>query len=425
MSQSDIHRAILGVWRVEQPRLIASLARMLRDVPLAEELTQDALVAALECWPESGVPERPGAWLMATAKTRALDHLRRAPMLARRHGMITAALEIEQSVMPDFDSTLDDDIGDEMLRLIFTACHPLLSPDARAALALRMLCGLTTQEIARAFLLSESTVAQRIVRAKRLLSESGLSYETPQADERSRRLPTVLNVIYLIFNEGYTASRGDDWLRPQLCDEARRLGRVLLALKTDEPEAHGLVALMELNASRNRARVDSGGRPILLMDQDRGLWDTRQIRRGLEALGQARMLGGEAGFFTLQAAIAACHARAQTPEDTDWHSIVGLYNQLSDLTHSPVIELNRAVAVSMVSGPERALEIVAALEDSGALKNYHLLPSVRGELFHRLGRISEARAAFTAAAALAANTRERALLKQRAAALENQGLLRE
>jgi len=420
MSQSDIHRAILGVWRVEQPRLIASLARMLRDVPLAEELTQDALVAALECWPESGVPERPGAWLMATAKTRALDHLRRAPMLARRHGMITAALEIEQSVMPDFDSTLDDDIGDEMLRLIFTACHPLLSPDARAALALRMLCGLTTQEIARAFLLSESTVAQRIVRAKRLLSESGLSYETPQAEERSRRMPTVLNVIYLIFNEGYTAARGDDWLRPQLCDEARRLGRVLLALKPDEPETHGLVALMELNASRNRARVDAEGHPILLMDQDRGLWDTLQIRRGLEALGQARMLAGEAGFFTLQAAIAACHARARTPEDTDWHSIVALYNQLSVLTHSPVIELNRAVAVSMVSGPERALEIVAALEDSGALKNYHLLPSVRGELLHRLGRISEARAAFTAAAALAANTRERALLKQRAAALENQ-----
>jgi RNA polymerase sigma factor (sigma-70 family) len=419
MSRSDIHRAILGVWRVEQPRLIASLARMLRDVPLAEELTQDALVAALECWPGSGVPERPGAWLMATAKTRALDHLRRAPMLARRHGMITAALEVEQSAMPDFDSTLDDDIGDEMLRLIFTACHPLLSPDARAALALRMLCGLTTQEIARAFLLSESTVAQRIVRAKRLLSESGLSYETPQADERSRRLPTVLNVIYLIFNEGYTASRGDDWLRPQLCDEARRLGRVLLALKPDEPEAHGLVALMELNASRTRARVDPEGHPILLMDQDRGLWDALQIRRGLEALRHARMLGGGAGFFTLQAAIAACHARAQTPGDTDWHSIVGLYNQLSALTPSPVIELNRAVAVSMVSGPERALEIVAALEDSGALKNYHLLPSVRGELLRRLGLISEARAAFTAAAALAANTRERALLKQRAAALEN------
>ena len=419
MSQSDIHRAILGVWRVEQPRLIASLARLLRDVPLAEELTQDALVAALECWPESGVPERPGAWLMATAKTRALDHLRRAPMLARRHGMITAALEVEQSVMPDFDSTLDDDIGDEMLRLIFTACHPLLSPDARAALALRMLCGLTTQEIARAFLLAESTVAQRIVRAKRLLSESGLSYETPQAEERSRRLPTVLNVIYLIFNEGYTAARGDDWLRPQLCDEARRLGRVLLALKPDEPEAHGLVALMELNASRNEARVDPEGHPILLMDQDRGLWDTLQIRRGLEALGHARMLGGGGGFFTLQAAIAACHVRAQTPEDTDWHSIVDLYNQLSALSPSPVIELNRAVAVSMVSGPERALEIIAALEDSGALKNYHLLPSVRGDLLYRLGRIGEARAAFTAAAALTGNSRERALLKQRADALES------
>jgi RNA polymerase sigma factor (sigma-70 family) len=419
MSQSDIHRAILGVWRVEQPRLIASLARMLRDVPLAEELTQDALVAALECWPESGVPDRPGAWLMVTAKTRALDHLRRAPMLARRHGMITAALEVEQSFVPDFDQTLDDDIGDEMLRLIFTACHPLLPPDARAALALRMLCGLTTQEIARAFLLSESTVAQRIVRAKRLLSESGLSYETPHAAERSRRLPTVLNVIYLIFNEGYTAARGDDWLRPQLCEEARRLGRVLLALTPDEPEARGLMALMELNASRNKARVGPEGQPILLMDQDRGLWDTLQIHRGLEALGHARTLGGGAGFFTLQAAIAACHARAKTPEDTDWHSIVSLYSQLSVLTHSPVIELNRAVAVSMVDGPERALEIIAVLEDSGALKNYHLLPSVRGDLLYRLGRIGEARAAFTAAAALTANTLERALLKQRAAALDN------
>ena len=299
MAKSDIHRAILAAWRIEQPRLITSLARMLRDVPLAEELTQDALVAALERWPETGVPERPGAWLMAAAKRRALDHLRRAQMLARQHGMIAAALEVEQNTMPDLDSTLDDDIGDEMLRLIFTACHPRLSPESRAALALRMVCGLTTEEIARAFLLPEATIAQRIVRAKRLLSESGLSYETPQGEERDRRLPIVLEVVYLIFNEGYTAARGEDWLRPQLCDEARRLGRVLTAIAPEEAEVHGLMALMELNASRNAARTGSDGEPILLMDQDRRLWDALQIRRGLEALGRACALGGRGGFFTL------------------------------------------------------------------------------------------------------------------------------
>ncbi len=416
VGQDGVHRAILAAWRIEQPRLITSLARMLRDVPLAEELTQDALVAALERWPLIGVPERPGAWLMAAAKSRALDHLRRAPMLARRHGMIAAALEAEQNAMPDLDAGLDDDIGDEMLRLVFTACHPLLSRESRAALALRMVCGLTTEEIARAFLAAEATVAQRIVRAKRTLSEAGLSYETPQGEERKERLPTVLEVVYLIFNEGYTAARGEDWLRPQLCDEARRLGRVLATLAPEEPEVHGLMALMELNASRNVARTGSDGEPILLMDQDRRLWDALQIRRGLEALAQAWALGGRSGFFTLQAAIAACHARAPDPEATDWESIVGLYAQLSALTHSPVVELNRAVAVAMVAGPAAGLEIVDALTESPELKRYHLLPSVRGDLLQRLGRLAEARAAFMAAAALTGNGRERTMLERRAAA---------
>jgi RNA polymerase sigma factor (sigma-70 family) len=413
--QGAVHRAILAAWRIEQPRLITSLARMLRDVPLAEELTQDALVAALESWPETGVPERPGAWLMATAKRRALDQLRRAPMLARQHSMIAAALEAEQSAMPDFDSDLDDDIGDEMLRLVFTACHPVLSREARAALALRMVCGLTTEEIARAFLQAEATVAQRIVRAKRLLSDSGLSYETPQGDARNARLPTVLEVVYLIFNEGYTAARGEDWLRPQLCDEARRLGRVLTALAPQEPEVHGLMALMELNASRNGARTGPEGDPILLMDQDRGLWDALQIRRGLDALGRACALGGEGGFYTLQAAIAACHARAPDQASTDWPRIVELYARLSALTRSPVVELNRAVAVAMVAGPAAGLEIVEALSELPALKRYHLLPSVRGDLLQRLGRFTEARAAFIAAAALTGNARERTLLERRAA----------
>jgi RNA polymerase sigma factor (sigma-70 family) len=417
-ARGDIHRAILAVWRIEQPRLIASLARMLRDVPLAEELTQDALVAALARWPETGIPERPGAWLMATARRRAQEHLRRAPMLARRHRMIAASLEAEQNAMPDLDSALDDDIGDEMLRLIFTACHPLLPRESRATLALRMICGLTTEEIARAFLLSEATVSQRIVRAKRLLTKSGLAYETPQGDERDRRLPTVLEVVYLIFNEGYTAALGDDWLRPQLCDEARRLGRVLVALAPDQPEVHGLMALMELNASRNAARTDPEGHPILLMDQDRRRWDGLQIRRGLDALTQARALGGGAGFYALQAAIAACHACAARPEDTDWPNIVVLYGQLSALTHSPVVELNRAVAVAMVAGPAAGLEILDVLADDPALRNYHLLPSVRGDLLHRLGRLAEAQSAFASAAALATNHRERALLEKRASVSE-------
>jgi RNA polymerase sigma factor (sigma-70 family) len=413
--QGVVHSEILAAWRIEQPRLITSLARMLRDVPLAEELTQDALVAALESWPDTGVPERPGAWLMATAKRRALDQLRRAPMVARQHRMIAAALEVQQSLMPDFDSGLDDDIGDEMLRLIFTACHPVLSRESQGALALRMVCGLTTGEIARAFLQAEATVAQRIVRAKRLLSESGLSYETPRGEERNRRLPIVLEVVYLIFNEGYTAARGEDWLLPQLCDEARRLGRMLTALAPEEPEVYGLMALMELNASRNAARTGSDGEPILLMDQDRRLWDALQIRRGLEALGRACALGGQGGFFTLQAAIAACHARAPNQESTDWLSIVELYAQLSALTRSPLVELNRAVAVAMVAGPAAGLEIVESLSKFPVLKRYHLLPSVRGDLLQRLGRFGEARSAFIAAAALTQNARERTLLERRAA----------
>jgi len=416
MAQGDVERAILATWRIEQPRLITSLARMLRDVPLAEELTQDALVSALERWPETGVPDRPGAWLMASAKRRALDHLRRAPMLERRHAMLSADLEAEQTAMPDFDAALDDDIGDEMLRLIFTACHPLLSAEARIALALRMVCGLTTAEIARAFLAAEATIAQRIVRAKRLLSESGLAYETPQGDERRQRLPAVLEVIYLIFNEGYTAAHGEDWLRPQLCEEARRLGRILAALAPAEPEAHALVALMELNASRNAARTGPDGAPILLMDQDRRRWDQLQIRRGQEALARAWALGGRGGVYALQAAIAACHAQAPDAGATDWPSIAGLYAQLSRATASPVVELNRAVAVAMVEGPAAGLAIVEALANAKALKGYHLLPSVRGDLLQRLGRLAEAREAFAAAAALTENAQERALLERRAAA---------
>jgi len=415
MARGDVERAILATWRIEQPRLITSLARMLRDVPLAEELTQDVLVAALERWPQTGVPDRPGAWLMAAARRRALDHLRRVPMLERRHAMVAAALEAEQIVMPDFDAALDDDIGDEMLRLIFTACHPLLSTEARVALALRMVCGLTTAEIARAFLAAEATIAQRIVRAKRLLSASGLAYETPQGDERRLRLPAVLEVIYLIFNEGYTAAHGEDWLRPQLCDEGRRLGRILAALAPAEPEAHALVALMELNASRNAARAGPDGEPVLLMDQDRRRWDALQIRRGQDALARAWALGGRGGVYALQAAIAACHAQAPDAAATDWRSIAGLYAQLSRATNSPVVELNRAVAVAMVEGPAAGLQIIEALARAPALEGYHLLPSVRGDLLQRLGRLAEAREAFIAAAELTRNARERVFLQRRAA----------
>jgi RNA polymerase sigma factor (sigma-70 family) len=413
---ADTHRAILAVWRIEQPRLITNLARMLRDVALAEELTQDALVVALEQWPKAGVPERPGAWLMATAKRRGLDHLRRLRLLERKHEIIARDLAAEQDAMPDFDSALDDDIGDEMLRLIFTACHPILSREARAALALRMICGLTTEEISRAFLLPEATVAQRIVRAKRTLSESGLAYETPRGEELSARLASVLDVVYLIFNEGYTAARGEDWLRPQLCHEALRMGRVLVANAPYEPEAHGLLALMELNASRLAARTDADGEPILILDQDRGLWDQLQIRRGLRALGRARELGGAKGSYALQAAIVACHAQARQAADTDWQRIAALYAGLAAVKPSPVVELNRAIAVSMAESPAAGLALVEGLSDEPALKSYHLLPSVRGDLLHKLGRYEEARAAFEAAAALAGNRRERDFLRRRAEA---------
>ena len=415
MTAADIHRTIVSVWRIEQPRLITSLSRMLRDVSLAEDLTQETLLAALEHWPATGVPEKPGAWLMATAKRRALDHLRRGKMLARKHDMVASDMEQEQQAMPDLDSSLDDDIGDELLRLIFTACHPLLSREARAALALRMICGLTTEEIARAFLLPAATIGQRIVRAKRTLSESGLTYETPSGEQLSERLSSVLEVVYLIFNEGYTAARGEHWLRPQLCHEALRMGRVLTSIAPHEPEAHGLLALMEFNASRIAARTDPAGEPVLLLEQNRALWDQLQIRRGMLALARAGELDGADGFYALQAAIIACHAQASTADETDWPRISGLYARLAAIIRSPVIELNRAVAVGMAEGPEAALAIVDNLAQEPALKNYHLLGSVRGDLLHKLGRFEEARAAFEAAAGLAGNQREQELLKRRAA----------
>jgi RNA polymerase sigma factor (sigma-70 family) len=392
------------------------LARLLRDVPLAEDLTQEALLIALERWPVTGVPEKPGAWLMTTAKHRALDHLRRGRMIERKHEIIAGDMEEDEHAMPDLESALDDDIGDELLRLIFTACHPLLSREARTALALRMICGLTTEEIARAFLLSEATIAQRIVRAKRTLSESGLAYETPRGEELSERLSSVLEVVYLIFNEGYTAARGEDWLRPQLCNEALRMGRVLTSIAPREPEAHGLLALMELNASRTAARTDAAGEPILMLDQNRALWDQLQIRRGMHALGRACELGGAGGIYALQAAIIACHAEARTAGDTDWPRIARFYAELAAVVRSPIIDLNRAVAVGMAEGPEAALAIVDRLMREPALKDYHLLPSVRGDLLHKLGRYEEARAAFETAAALAANRREHDLLRRRAAA---------
>jgi RNA polymerase sigma factor (sigma-70 family) len=412
---TDIHRTILAAWRIEQPRLITSLSRMLRDVPLAEDLTQDALLAALEHWSAAGVPDNPGAWLMATAKRRALDHLRRGKMLARKHDVITRDLALEQEEMPDLDSALDDDIGDELLRLIFTACHPVLSREARTALALRMICGLTTEEIARAFLIPEATVAQRIVRAKRTLSESGLAYETPRGDELSKRLASVLEVVYLVFNEGFSAARGDEWHRPQLCNEGLRLGRMLTAIAPHEPEAHGLLSLMELNASRSAARVDMGGNPVLLMDQNRARWDRLQISRGLRSLLRVHELGGGRGFYALQAEIVACHARASGPDETDWGAITKYYDALLALVASPVIALNRAVAIGMDKGPAAALEIVDRLTEEPALKNYHLLPTVRGDLLQKLQRHDEARAAFEAAAKLTGNAREQDMLKRRAA----------
>ncbi|KJC49629.1 RNA polymerase sigma factor [Bradyrhizobium sp. LTSP857] len=422
MTAADIDRVIRATWRVVQPRLIATLSRMLRDVPLAEELTQDALVAALEAWPVIGVPENPGAWLMTTARRRALDHLRRGKMLADKHDMLARDMMQEQATVPDFDAALDDDIGDELLRLIFTACHPILSREARSALALRMICGLTTPEIARAYLVPEATISQRIVRAKRTLSESGLAYETPSGEALSERLASVLEVVYLIFNEGYSAARGEEWLRPQLCDEALRIGRVLAGLAPDEPEVHGLIALMDLNASRVRARTDANGDPILMMDQDRTLWDQLQIRRGLRSLARAGELGGSGGFYALQAAIAACHATAEPAANTDWRRVAELYAGLTRLVRSPVIELNRAIAVGMAEGPQAGLDVVDAIAGEPALTAYHHLPAVRGDFLQKLGRIAEARQAFEAAAHLATNGRERALMQRRAAALRGERL---
>jgi RNA polymerase sigma factor (sigma-70 family) len=419
MATSEVHRTIEAVWRMESAKLIAGLARIVRDVGLAEELAQDALVIALERWPESGIPDKPGAWLMATAKHRAIDELRRWQRLQRKHQEIGRDLEAQQEMaMRDFEASLDDDVGDDLLRLVFTTCHPLLSTEARVALTLRLLGGLTTEEIARAFLISETTAAQRIVRAKRTLSEARVPFEVPPRAELAARLSSVLEVIYLIFNEGYSATAGDDWIRPALCEDALRLGRILAGLAPEEPEVHGLVALMEIQASRSRARVSPSGDPILLLDQNRALWDQLLIRRGLAALGRAESLGGAFGPYALQAAIAACHARARSATETDWERIVALYDALAQITPSPVVELNRAVAVAMAFGPGAGLELVEALTSEPSLQGYHLLPSVRGYLLTKLGRFDEARLDFERAASLTRNVRERELLLERAAACE-------
>jgi RNA polymerase sigma factor (sigma-70 family) len=412
MPAADVHRAIDAVWRIESARLIAGLARMVRDVGLAEDLAQDALVAALEQWPESGVPDNPGAWLMGTAKHQAVDRLRRRKVLERKYGELER--EIQLSAEPDLDAALDDDIGDDLLSLIFTACHPVLSTEARIALTLRLVGALTTEEIARAFLVPEATVAQRIVRAKRTLAAARVPFEIPTGADRDARLSSVLEVVYAIFNEGYAATAGDDWMRPALCEDALRLGRILARLAPDEPEVHGLVALMEIQASRLRARTGPSGKPILLLDQDRGRWDRILIHRGLAALKRAEELAGALGPYTLQAAIAACHARARTSEETDWERIVALYDALAQTTASPVVELNRAVAVAMAFGPAAGLELVDALVADGSLASYHLLPSVRGDLLAKLDRPDEAREEFARAASLTRNERERTLLLERA-----------
>ncbi len=421
MTAPESHRAIEAVFRIESARLIAGLARIVRDVGVAEELAQDALVAALEQWPESGVPDKPGAWLMATAKHRAIDHLRRSKRLERKHEELGRELDVQQErAVPDHDAALDDDVGDDLLRLILTACHPVLPTEGRVALTLRLLGGLTTEEIARAFLVPAPTIAQRIVRAKRTLAEKRVPFEVPRGAEREARLSSVLEVLYLVFNEGYAATAGDDWMRPALCEDALRLGRILATLAPKEPEVHGLVALMEIQASRSRARVGPGGEPVLLLDQDRGRWDQLLIRRGLAALERAEELGGAEGPYALQAAIAACHARARTPEATDWVRIAALYERLAAITPSPVVELNRAVAVAVAFGPAAGLEIVEALTAEPALENYYLLPSVRGDLLAQLGRSAEARTEFERAAGLTRNGRERTLLLGRAAACARQ-----
>ena len=416
MTAPDIHRTIDAVWRIESAKIIAALTRITRDVGLSEELAQDALVAALEQWPKSGIPDNPGAWLMAIARNRAIDRYRRSKLLERKHQELGRELKSQETAMPDFDTAGDEEIGDDLLRLVFISCHPVLSTEARLALTLRLLGGLTTAEIARAFLTPEPTIAQRIVRAKRTLTEARVPFEVPRGPDRAERLSSVLEVIYLIFNEGYSATAGDHWMRPALCEDALRLGRILAELAPQEPEVHGLVALMEIQASRSKARVDTAGEPILLLDQDRGQWDQLLIRRGFRALERAEKLNGGDGPYTLQAAIAACHARAGKAEQTDWPRIVALYDRLARLTPSPIVELNRAVALGMAFGPEAGLEVVDRLTAQGLLKNYHLLPGVRGDLLFKLGRFEEARSEFARAAELTRNARERKLLLDRASA---------
>jgi RNA polymerase sigma factor (sigma-70 family) len=414
--RTEIDRSIEAVWRIESAKLIAGLTRMVRDVGVAEDLAQEALVAALEQWPESGVPDNPGAWLMATAKHRAIDMFRRNQLLERKHEELGREMEAKELAVPDLESALDDDIGDDLLRLVFISCHPVLSTEARVALTLRLLGGLTTDEIARAFLVPEATIAQRIVRAKRTLAKEHVPFEVPRGAELPARLSSVLGVIYLIFNEGYSATAGDDWMRPALCEDALRLGRILAELAPKEAEVHGLVALMEIQASRSAARVGAGGKPVLLLDQDRARWDQLLIRRGLAALERAKALGGAQGPYSLQAAIAACHARALVAEETDWARIAGLYGELARLAPSPVVELNRAVAVGMAFGPAAGLELVDALTGEPTLQGYHLLPSVRGDLLGKLGRFAEARAECERAASMTRNARERELLLERARA---------
>ncbi len=421
MTASETHRAIEAVWRIESAKLIAGLARIVRDVGLAEDLAQDALVAALEQWPAAGVPDNPGAWLMTTAKRRAIDAMRRDALHERKHAQIGAELEDERErAVPDLDAAIDDHVGDDLLSLIFTACHPVLSTDARVALTLRLLGGLTTDEIARAFLVPEPTIAQRIVRAKKTLAERRVPFEVPRGAEFHERLSSVLQVIYLVFNEGYSATAGDDWVRPALCEDALRLGRILAGLVSDDAEVYGVVALMEIQASRLRARTGPKGEPVLLLDQDRSRWDQLLIRRGLDALARAQSLADEhgGGPYMVQAEIAACHARARVASDTDWHRIASLYAQLATLAPSPIVELNRAVAVSMASGPAAGLEIVDSIAEEPSLKSYHLLPAVRGDFLSKLGRSSEARDEFERAAGLTRNARERELLLQRARSVD-------
>jgi RNA polymerase sigma factor (sigma-70 family) len=422
MAAEATRATIEAVWRIESARLIGGLVRVVRDVGLAEDLAQEALVTALERWPQTGIPDNPGAWLMATAKNRAIDQLRRSQMLERKHDALEDdATSGAARTTPDIEGALDEDVGDDLLRLVLIACHPVLSTEARVALTLRLLGGLTTDEIARAFLVPEPTIAQRIVRAKRTLAEARVPFEVPRGAELGARLPSVLEVIYLIFNEGYAATHGDEWMRTDLCDDALRLGRILAGLVPDDAEVHGLVALMELQASRARARVGPSGEPILLLEQDRSRWDQLLVHRGLAALARAEALGRPLGPYTLQGAIAACHARARTADETDWQRIVALYDALVELTHSPVVELNRAVAVAMAFGPAAGLELVDALVDEPALQSYHLLPSVRGDLLVRLGRNDEARQEFERAARMAKNARERELLQARARACATTG----